>query len=56
VVVVELVEEPGLRITSTVVECPPEDVTIGMPVEVTWIERDGVPYPAFRPASGETGA
>jgi hypothetical protein len=25
-------------------------VYIGMPVELTWIERDGIPFPVFRPA------
>ncbi len=49
VVVVELDEAPGVRLTSTVVDCPPELVRIGMPVEVAWIDRDGVPFPAFRP-------
>ena len=51
VVVVDLDEEPGLRITSTVIDCPHEAVAIGMPVEVAWIERDGVPFPAFRPTA-----
>ena len=50
VVVVELEEQAGLRITSTVVNCAPGDVAIGMPVEVAWIDRDGVPFPAFQPA------
>jgi uncharacterized OB-fold protein len=48
VVTVELEEQPALRYTSTVVDCPPEDLRIGMPVELTWLERDGVPFPAFR--------
>lgn len=55
VVVVDLEEEPGLRITSTVVDCPPDDLTIGMPVTVTWIDRDGVPFPAFRPTRAPGG-
>jgi len=50
VAVVELDEQPGLRITSTVVNCDPREIEIGMPVELTWIDRDGVPFPAFRPA------
>jgi hypothetical protein len=25
---------------------------IGSPVELTWIERDGAPWYAFRPATG----
>jgi uncharacterized OB-fold protein len=50
VATVELVEQEGLRFTSTVVGCPPREVYIGMPVELTWIERDGIPFPVFRPA------
>ena len=49
VAVVELEEQPGLRITSTVVDAAPDEVAIGLPVEVEWIDRDGVPFPAFRP-------
>lgn len=49
VVTVELVEQEGLRFTSTMVECDPADVRIGMPVELVWIERAGAPFPAFRP-------
>jgi uncharacterized OB-fold protein len=48
VATVELVEQPALRFTSTVVDCPVGDLAIGMPVELTWIDRDGVPFPAFR--------
>jgi uncharacterized protein len=48
VAVIELDEQPALRITSTIVHCDPSDIEIGMPVEVAWIERDGVPFPAFR--------
>jgi uncharacterized OB-fold protein len=51
VVVVELAEQTGLRITSTIVGSPAESVRIGMPVEVAWIDRDGVPFPAFTPAA-----
>jgi uncharacterized OB-fold protein len=47
---VEMAEQPGLRFVSTVVECPPELLRVGLPVELTWIERDGAPWFAFRPA------
>lgn len=46
----QLAEQDGLRFTGTIVGCAPRDVRIGMPVELTWIERGGSPYPAFRPA------
>ena len=48
VVTVELVEQEGLRVTSTVVGSPNDEVVIGAPVELDWIERSGVPVPAFR--------
>jgi uncharacterized OB-fold protein len=50
VAVVELAEQPALRITSTVVHCDPSEIAIGMPVQLTWIDRGGVPFPAFEPA------
>jgi uncharacterized OB-fold protein len=56
VVTVDLAEQEGLRFTSTVVNADPASVTIGDPVELTWIERNGGPYPVFQPAStGATG-
>ena len=51
VVTVELEEQEGLRFTSTVVDCPLEDIRIGLPVELSWIERFGSPFPVFRPRS-----
>jgi uncharacterized protein len=53
VATVELVEQPGLRFTSTVVDAGMNDIAIGDPVELTWIQRGGVSYPAFtcRPAA-----
>ena len=36
VVIVELEEQAGLRMVSNVIDVPPEDVRIGMPVEVTF--------------------
>lgn len=55
VVTVELVEQEGLRFTGTVVDCAPDEVHIGMPVELTWIERSGAPFPAFRPVGRSIG-
>ena len=48
---VELEEQPGLRFVSTVVDCPADQLRVGLPVELTWIERDGGPWYAFRPAT-----
>lgn len=47
VVTVELEEQPGLRFTTTVVGAPNERIVIGAPVDLTWIERDGRPFPVF---------
>ena len=49
---IELVEQPGLRVVGTIVDCPTDGLRIGLPVSLTWITRDGAPWPAFRP-SGE---
>ena len=45
---IELDEQTGLRIAATLVDTPPEQQRIGVPVELVWIERDGAPWPAFR--------
>jgi uncharacterized protein len=50
VATIELVEQVGLRYTSTVIGIPVGDIHIGMPVELAWIERDGVPFPVFQPS------
>jgi len=42
-----------LRFTSTVVDASNDDIAIGKPVELAWIERDGRPFPVFRLA-GQT--
>ena len=48
-------EQAALRYTSTVVNCPPEQVAIDMPVQLTWIERHGAPFPVFEPAQDQRG-
>ena len=43
--------EEGPRMISEVVDCPLEDVTIGMPLEVTYRDlTDSLTLPVFRPA------
>ncbi len=51
--VVALVDlNEGVRMLTNVVGCPPDDVTIGMAVSVTWEPlTDGRQLPLFRPAS-----
>jgi uncharacterized protein len=48
VVVVDLDDQPGVRVTGTVVDAVNDDIVIGSRVEMTWIERFGGPRPAFR--------
>jgi uncharacterized OB-fold protein len=47
---VEIVEQPSLRLTTTVVECALEDIHIGMPVRVKFLHRDDVYLPVFAPS------
>ena len=47
--VVELVEQEGLRFTTNVVDCPPDDVHIGMPVRVRFEQHGEVFVPVFVP-------
>lgn len=43
--------EEGVRMMSNVINCPPEDVTIGMPVEVIFEHATGeITLPKFIPA------
>lgn len=51
VAIVELVEEPGLRMVSNLVNCPDDQRRIGLPVEVDFVEvAQGLTLPIFRPA------
>jgi len=49
VAVVELAEQAGLRVLSNVTDCPPEQVRIGLPVEVHFVHREDVWLPQFWP-------
>ena len=51
VATVELDEQSALRLTTTIIDCPVDDIAIGQSVELAWIERDGAPFPVFRPAT-----
>jgi uncharacterized protein len=52
VAIVELPEQEGLRLTTNIVGCEPDGVSIGMPVRVVFEEYDGVWLPFFTPAVG----
>src|SRR5262249_13618985 len=44
--------DDGIRMLSNVVGCPPGDVSVGMPVQITWEElSDGRHLPLFEPRS-----
>jgi len=49
---VELEEQPDLRLLANVVDADPGTLGIGMPVEVTFERRGDVTMPQFRPAGG----
>ena len=49
---VELEEQQGLRYLAPVVNCPPTELAVDMPVRLTWVARDGRQAPAFEPTRG----
>jgi uncharacterized OB-fold protein len=48
---VELEEQQGLRVLANIVDCPNDALRIGMPVEVTFEDREEGTVPQFRPAA-----
>ncbi len=49
VAVVELPGTEGCRLVGNVVDCRPEEVRIGLPVELDWYDvREGTSVPVFR--------
>jgi uncharacterized OB-fold protein len=49
VALVELVEQPGLRLLTNIVETDPDLLRIGMPLEVVFEKRGDIGLPQFRP-------
>ena len=49
IAMVELNDQPSVRITTNIVACPVDDVRIGMPVEVVFEQYDDVWIPFFAP-------
>lgn len=49
IAIVELPEQEGLRLTTGIVHCAPDAVTIGMPVRVVFDHQDDVWLPLFEP-------
>jgi len=50
IAIVEIEEQPALRLVTNVVHCPPESLRIGMPVRVVFEEHGDVWIPLFEPA------
>ena len=52
VAVVQLEEQVDLRLITNVVDCPEEDLRVGLPVQVTYVEAaPGLTLPVFRPVA-----
>jgi uncharacterized OB-fold protein len=50
IAIVEIEEQPSVRLMTNIVGCPPEDVRIGMPVQVRFEQyADDVWLPFFEP-------
>jgi uncharacterized OB-fold protein len=50
IVIVELVEQPDLRLLTNVVRCAEAELRVGLPVRVTFEAHAGVWIPLFEPA------
>jgi hypothetical protein len=48
---IELEEQPGLKVLTNIVGAGPEDLKVGMPLEVTFEIRGEITLPQFRPAT-----
>lgn len=55
IAIVELVEQPGLRLTTNLVGMEVEAAEIGMPVRVVFEQYDDVWLPFFEPDPAESG-
>lgn len=51
IAIVELAEQAGLRLTTNIVGCAPDDVHIDQEVTVTFEQHGDVWFPLFEPAS-----
>lgn len=56
IAIVEIEEQPDVRLMTNVVHCAPEDVAIGMPVQVLFEQHDDVWIPVFEPREGAVRA
>jgi uncharacterized OB-fold protein len=49
---VSIAEQPDIRLTTNLIDVEPDDVQIGMAVEVAFEHADDVYLPLFRPVTG----
>jgi len=59
IAIVELAEQPGLRMMTNITGCDPESVRIGMPVHATFVPfagRDDIAAPHFQPDGDAAGS
>lgn len=52
---VAVAEDPRVRLTTNIVDCDPQTLELGQPVQVTFQQADDVWLPLFRPVDGEFG-
>lgn len=52
IAIVELAGAPGVRLTTNVVGCLPDEVHVGMAVRVTFVHQADVWFPLFEPDDG----
>ena len=51
IAIVGFPEQEGLRLTTNIVGCEPEEVRIGMSVTVTFEQHDDLYWPLFTPVA-----
>lgn len=49
VAIVSIEEDPGVRLTTNIVGCPPKAVQVGLPVQVTFRQAGPAWLPVFAP-------
>jgi uncharacterized protein len=49
---VELVEQPELYLLTNIIDCPAQNLRVGLNVEVVFEQQDDIYLPLFRPTNG----
>ena len=53
VAIIEIDEQPSVRLMTNILGCAPDDVRVGMPVQVTFEHHDDVWLPLFEPVAAK---